>query len=131
MSEYRVFGQWDKAVGPAIARHARPVAVRGPKLSLVVDSSAWMQQLALLKPEIIEKLNVLLGRAAIKEISLKLGEVPRVQETVPAYQPAPVRLDEETMEQIDGYVRGINDAETRAGLRRLIEKDFQQKKRAK
>ena len=51
LSEYRVFGKWDKAVGAAIARHARPLAVRGTKLALVVDSPAWMQQLSLMKPQ--------------------------------------------------------------------------------
>ncbi len=129
LSEYRLFGKWDKAVGAAIARHARPLAVRGKKLSLVVDSPAWMQQLSLMKPQIIEKVNQLLGRDAIKDITLKLGDVELPQTKEAAYRPAPVQLDDETVKQIDGYVKDLDDVETRDALRRLIEKDFQQKKR--
>ncbi len=129
LSEYRVFGKWDKAVGEAIARHARPLAVRGTKLLLVVDSPAWMQQLSLMKPQIMEKVNQMLGRDAIKDITLKLGEVEMPQKKEPAYRPAPVQLDDETIQQIDGYVKDLEDEETRDALRRLIEKDFQQKKR--
>jgi hypothetical protein len=88
-----------------------------------------MQQLSLMKPQIIEKVNQLLGRDAIKDIALKLGDVELPQTKEAAYRPAPVQLDDETMKQIDGYVKDLDDAETRAALRRLIEKDFQQKKR--
>jgi predicted nucleic acid-binding Zn ribbon protein len=129
LHEYRVFGKWNNAVGEAIARHAQPLAMHGTKLALVVDSPAWMQQLSLMKPQIIEKVNQMLGREAIKDITLKLGDVQLPQKKEPAYRPAPVRLDPETLQQIDGYVKDLDDEETRAALRRLIEKDFQQKKR--
>ena len=55
LSEYHIFGHWEKSVGKVMACHAQPQAVRGKKLTLIVDSHAWMQQLSLLKPEIIEK----------------------------------------------------------------------------
>jgi hypothetical protein len=129
LNEYRVFGKWDKAVGAAIALHARPLAVHGTKLALVVDSPAWMQQLSLMKPQIIEKVNQMLGRDAIKDITLKLGEVELPQVKEAAYRPAPVKLDDDTIKQIDGYVKDLEDAETREAFRRLIEKDFQRKKR--
>jgi len=129
LSEYRLFGKWNNAVGEAIARHARPLAVRGTKLALVVDSPAWMQQLSLMKPQIIEKVNQMLGKDVIKDITLKLGEVEMPQKKEPAYRPAAVQLDDETQQQIDGYVKDLADAETREALRRLIEKNFQQKKR--
>ncbi len=90
LSEYRIFGQWEKAVGPVIARHAQPQAVRGKKLTLVVDSPAWMQQLSLLKPEIMEKVNSTLGKKTINDITLRIGEVesraaPPEEPPVPAF----------------------------------------------
>ena len=69
----------------------------------------------------------MLGRDAIKDITLKLGDVELPQVKEPAYRPAPVKLDDETMQQIDGYVKDLEDAETREAFRRLIEKDFQLK----
>ncbi len=88
LDEYRVFGQWEKSVGPVIARHAQPQTVRGKKLTLVVDSPAWMQQLSLLKPQIVEKVNRNLGKETIKDIMLRLGEVESRQQSS---EPPPAR----------------------------------------
>lgn len=130
LSEYRVFGQWEKSVGPVIARHAQPQTVRGKKLTLIVDSPAWMQQLSLLKPEIVEKLNRNLGKETIKDITLRLGEIESREH--PSEAP-PVRtvlgLDER--EKIEDYVRGISDANTRDAIKRVIEKDFLSRKRSR
>ena len=128
LDEYRVFGQWERSVGPAIARHAQPQTVRGKKLTLVVDSPAWMQQLSLLKPEIMEKVNRNLGKGAIKEITLRLGEVES-REQLPEEPPARTVLGPDEREKIEVYVREIGDADTREALRRVVEKDFLSRKR--
>jgi len=129
LHEYRVHGRWEKIVGAAVARHAQPVSVRGKKLALVVDSPAWMQQLSLLKPVIIEKVNSVVGRETIRDITLKLGEV--APPGIPDEEPLPARapLDAEDRLKIEGYVHGIEDSEIREALRRLIEKDFQSRKK--
>jgi hypothetical protein len=128
LDEYRVFGQWEKSVGPVIARHAQPQIVRGKKLTLIVDSPAWMQQLSLLKPQIVEKVNRNLGKETIKDIMLRLGEVE--SRTEPSEGP-PVRtvLRPDEREKIAEYVRDIGDADTREAVRRVIEKDFLSRRR--
>jgi predicted nucleic acid-binding Zn ribbon protein len=130
LSEYRIFGQWEKAVGPAIARHAQPQAVRGKKLTLIVDSPAWMQQLSLLKPEIIEKVNSTLGKKTINDITLRIGEVESRAE--PPKEP-PVRnvLSEAEREKIKDHVRGISDPDIREAISRVIEKDFLSRKQGR
>ncbi len=130
LSEYRVFGQWEKAVGPVIARHAQPQAVRGKKLTLVVDSPAWMQQLSLLKPEIMEKVNSTLGKETIKDITLRLGEVES-REQPPEEPVVSYVLSQNEQEKIEDYVREISDADTREAVRRVIEKDFLSRKRGR
>ena len=130
LSEYRIFGQWEQTVGAAIARHAQPQSVRGKKLFLSVDSPAWMQQLSLLKPEIIEKVNRNLGKDAIKEIALKLGEIVSMKERQAEEPPPPIPLNAVEREKIEQYVQDIHDPETRAALRRVIEKDFQSRKKS-
>lgn len=130
LSEYRVFGQWEKAVGPVIARHAQPQAVRGKKLTLVVDSPAWMQQLSLLKPEIMEKVNSTLGKETIKDITLRLGEVES-REQPPEEPVVSYVLSQDERKKIEDYVRGISDADTREAVRRVIEKDFLSRKRGR
>jgi hypothetical protein len=127
LSEYHILGQWQKSVGAAIARHAQPVSLRGKKLYLSVDSPAWMQQLSLLKPVLIEKINGSLGRQAINDIALKLGEVEsseRPQEEPVVLPP----LSAEDRSRIEQYLEGIHDPEARDALRRVMEKDFQVKK---
>ena len=130
LKEYRVVGRWEKIVGKVIARHAQPSSLRGKKLSVVVDSSAWMQQLSLLKPELLEKLNQGLGAGSLHEITLKMGTV------APAERPevgraSPAALDKDAIKKIEEYIRGLKDLDVREGLRRLIEKDLLNKRKAR
>jgi len=128
LSEYRIHGQWERTVGPGIAAHAQPLSLRGRKLTLSVDSPAWMQQLSLMKPEIIEKLNRNLGAGLVSDITLRIGELaPRGRPV--EKQPDRPELDQEERAKIDQYVAGIHDEEIREALRRVIEKDFRTKKR--
>jgi hypothetical protein len=127
--EYRIFSEWDRIVGPAIGRHARPIALRGNKLTLVVDSPAWMQQLSLMKPEIRDKLNAGLGRQSIREITLRLGEVPLPDAQSLPEEPDRATLTREEREKIERSVKDISDDEIRGALRRLLEKDLRSKKR--
>ena len=128
LSEYRIFGHWEKAVGDVIARHAHPVAMYGKKLTLVVDSPAWMQQLSLLKPEIKENVNRSLGSNVVKDIKLILGEVAAVKKNadLPA---APAILDQEERVAIDRYAEDVHDPDIREAVRRVMEKDFLRRKK--
>ena len=130
LSEYRVFVQWEKAVGPVIARHAQPQAVRGKKLALVVDSPAWMQQLSLLKPQLVEKVNSTLGKDAINGITLRLGEVES-REQPPEDPPVRNVLNQDERKKIEDFVRGISDPAIREAISRVIEKDFLSRKRVR
>ncbi|MEK6742713.1 MAG: DUF721 domain-containing protein [Nitrospirota bacterium] len=128
LKEYRIYGVWEKAVGKGIARHARPAGMRGKKLTVIVDSSAWMQQLSMLKPEIMGKVNQHLREDAVDSISLKLGEfepsaVPRDE-----YRPADGTLGPEEQARIEKCVAGIADQQTRESLRHLMERDLLNKK---
>ncbi len=129
LHEYRIFSDWDRTVGPAIARHARPLSLRGSKLTLIVDSPAWMQQLSLMKPEIRDKLNAGLGRESIREITLRLGEITAPESEKPSDTGREAALTPEEREKIEQYIRDIGDGEMREMLRRVIEKDLRSKKR--
>lgn len=124
---YRIMGQWESAVGGVIARHAQPSAIRGKKLTVQVDSPVWMQQLSLLKPDLIEKMNRGLGEDAVKDITLRLGEV--ASQKKPASKAAPpVPLSEKERALVDGYVKDIDDPEIKTALAKLIERDLMNKK---
>jgi predicted nucleic acid-binding Zn ribbon protein len=48
--------RWDEIVGPAIAAHARPVALDAGTLTVAVDDPAWASQLKWLERSLIEQL---------------------------------------------------------------------------
>ncbi len=57
----RVAERWQEAVGPEVASHSRPTALRADRLEVSVDSSVWCQQLQLRAPELLAALRRVLG----------------------------------------------------------------------
>ena len=68
----RIAERWEEAVGPEIARHCQPTALRDGMLEASVDSSAWCQELRLRTPEILAALRRVLGDAAPADLRLRL-----------------------------------------------------------
>ena len=60
----RVQACWTEAVGAAIAAEAVPVAERAGTLTVECRSAVWASELDLLAPELVERLNAVLGTAA-------------------------------------------------------------------
>jgi predicted nucleic acid-binding Zn ribbon protein len=48
---------WRRAVGNEIKKHTKPYSIENGVLVVLVDNSAWMNELTFLKTEIIKKLN--------------------------------------------------------------------------
>jgi predicted nucleic acid-binding Zn ribbon protein len=69
----RILDCWERAVGPEIARHARPTLLRGSVLEASVDSSVWCQQIQLRGPEILAALREILGPEAPRDLRLRVG----------------------------------------------------------
>lgn len=51
-----VFGQWQEAVGPAVADHVQPVRLDGSTLTVEVDDPAWATQVAFFESTIKQRL---------------------------------------------------------------------------
>jgi predicted nucleic acid-binding Zn ribbon protein len=65
---------WEDVVGPNIARRARAVSIKGGILFVVVANSAWLQELALMKEGIIDKINLLLGKSVVEDVIFRVGD---------------------------------------------------------
>lgn len=52
----RIAERWEAAVGPELARHCHPTALRHDELEVTVESSVWCQQLQLQRAEILAAL---------------------------------------------------------------------------
>ncbi len=122
LPEYRISSQWVNMVGPAIARHAQPRTLRGGRLLVIVDSPAWMQQLSLLKPDIIGKLNNNLDMNTIRDLTLKLGEIASLSTQSPEREQVPAIITQEEREAIAQSVHDVSDSEIREAIKRMIEK---------
>jgi predicted nucleic acid-binding Zn ribbon protein len=56
---------WPRVAGAAMAKYALPTAERGGTLTITCQSSTWAQELDLMAPELIAKLNATIGDGRI------------------------------------------------------------------
>lgn len=59
---------WSGAVGATIAAEAQPTAERGGMLTVACSASVWAQELDLMAPTILERLNASLRRGEISRL---------------------------------------------------------------
>ena len=63
-----VVGDWERLVGPHIARVSRPVRVQGETLFVEVESASWRMELSMMRPQLMRKLNAGKRRGRIEKI---------------------------------------------------------------
>ncbi len=73
LSRHPVFRIWEDAVGEALARVARPVEVKGSVLWVEVSDPVWMQELDLMRDDILAKVNQRLESRGLEEIRCRAG----------------------------------------------------------
>ena len=71
--EFKISNAWCKVNQANVAENASPEKFTGGILYINAKNSAWAQQINIMKPEIILKLNAFLGVSVIKDIRLKTG----------------------------------------------------------
>ena len=67
-----IFGRWEELVGPAVAAHVRPVALRGKVLRVAADAPAWATQMAWLGPDLARKINEELGASVVDSVETRV-----------------------------------------------------------
>jgi predicted nucleic acid-binding Zn ribbon protein len=127
LKQYRALIVWDEVVGPQIAAHTRPEKIRDGILEVSVDQPVWMQQLQLLKPQLLNKLNARLGDSPLRDLFLKRGQVtPRTTTaaaaTAPAWRRETLAPAEEA--ELATLLATVTDAELRRHLRELLVKQI-------
>lgn len=122
---------WDQLVGETIAARARPLKLRKGVLEVQVDHPVWMQQLQMMKPQILEKINTKLPNAGITDIYL------RQTRGAQAYKPAKdrqtsephswntIELSDAEKESIEEELSPINNFELKHELRKLFTRQKQ------
>jgi hypothetical protein len=127
LHQYRALMIWEEVVGPQIAARTRPEKIRDGVLEVCVDQPAWMQQLQLLKPQILGKLNARLGEGALREIYLKRGKVtaqaaPVGTSSTPDWRHMALSPEEEA--ELQALLASISDETLRQELKALLVKQL-------
>lgn len=117
---------WDQLVGPQIAARARPKRLRHGTLEVQVDHPVWMQQLQMMKPQILEKLAAQIPAAGITDLYLRLARTPRPQKSSntenssPTAQVRSADLSHADRDWIEQQLSKIEDPRLKAELRSLL-----------
>lgn len=65
-----VFGRWAELVGPDVAEHATPVALRDGELTVQAESTAWATQLRLLQRQLLARIAAGLGHGVVTSMRI-------------------------------------------------------------
>jgi predicted nucleic acid-binding Zn ribbon protein len=64
---------WPEAVGPAVAAEAEPVSERAGVVTVRCRSAVWAQELTLLAPDLVGRLNAAIGEDRVTELRCTAG----------------------------------------------------------
>lgn len=114
--------KWAAAVGPDIARHACPTMLNGGRLTINVDCSAWMNQLSMLSPGIISKVNAVLKNDQVKDLHFRIGKIADEPSAAEDDRRPPARRKLMPLEKalIEKALEPIRDEDLRSRGRRLL-----------
>jgi predicted nucleic acid-binding Zn ribbon protein len=65
-----VLGRWAALVGPDIASHAQPIALRDGELTVQAESTAWATQLRTMQRQLLATIATGVGHGVVKQISV-------------------------------------------------------------
>lgn len=116
---------WKEVVGDIISNISYPYLLKDNTLEVLVKNTTWLNQLRLMKKDIINKLNGTLGSNVIEEIEFKLdkrkkSENIKGKETFKIQQP----VSEEVLERINQSIKNVKDRELSNLLKRIFLKSY-------
>lgn len=120
LREAKVWQVWNEAVGEQIAAKSQPAAFRDGTLTVKVSGSAWLQQLSLMKQEIIHHLNAAVGSPLVTDIFFKQGALTNRSDKSATSPPPKRALSETEKRQVAELAAPVADPELREALMALF-----------
>lgn len=91
VAEAACFAAWKHAVGNALSTHAVPLKLENQTLIVAVADNIWQRQLEQIRPQLLFRLNTLLGHSLVKLLELRVdpNALPkrRMLQSAPNQQP--------------------------------------------
>lgn len=122
---------WDQLVGEQIAARARPLRLRKGVLEIQVDHPVWMQQLQMMKPQILEKIGSKIPNAGITDLYLRQtrsSQTYQPHKTRRISEPPPwtkIELTDAEKDFIEEELSPVNNSELKHELRKLFTRQKQ------
>lgn len=121
--QHEIWRVWPTVVGPQIARQAQPHAISHGRLVVHVSDPVWLHHLSMMRHRLIPALNEKLHGSTIREMSLRVGELPALPTSPMAAQAVPTHglsADPARTQQIHALLAPLGDAPFRDALWRLL-----------
>jgi hypothetical protein len=125
LHEWRLQTGWAGIAGHLAAAHSRPLRLRHQRLTVAVESPAWLHQLRYLEPMLLTQIQRTFGPELVTELRWVVGPViddsqrPSSQAS-PTWSPVP--LTPETEGVITDAMASVKDPDIAAVVRRLLHK---------
>jgi hypothetical protein len=121
---------WPKAVGQQIFLQTQPDCLKNGTLFVKTTSSVWVQQLHFMKEEILQKLNELAGKIAVKDIRFLVGHKlaqTRTDANIPAVKKS--LLKERDKKMIAECTAALADRELAIIFKRVMQAEINRRRR--
>jgi len=120
--QHEIWRVWTSVVGPQIAQHAQPHGIWQGRLIVHVSDSVWLHHLSMMKHRLIPALNEKLQISVVREMILRIGEIPVLSPPPPASPGADLvsPADPAQTARIEALLAPLGDAPFRDALRRLL-----------
>lgn len=118
ITQYTIHDRWVELVGERLATHTSPRALRKGVLTVMVDNSAWLNELSFMRADLVRQINSGLGKRLVMGIRMFAGKVdplppPEVPPRVEALKEVPLHL----VEAVERETADIEDPELREAIR--------------
>lgn len=87
VAEAACFAAWKHAVGNALSSHAVPAKLENKTLIVAVADNIWQRQLEQIRPQLLFRLNTVLGHSLVKLIELRVDPHALPKTQVPQGKP--------------------------------------------
>lgn len=122
-TQYKAFEKWDEIVGKHIAQFSQPHSIQGNTLIVTVTSSAWMNELQMMKMELLEKISTATNSQLINNIRFKIGTIDKNIKGLVEYQlPNITELTDEQKKFIENSTKNLKDTETADIISHVMQK---------
>ena len=121
---------WPKAVGQQIVLQTQPDCLKNGTLFVQTTSSIWVQQLHFMKEEILQKLNELAGKIAVKDIRFSVGHKlaqARTDANIPTAKKS--LLKERDKKMIAECTTSLADRELATIFKRVMQAEINRRRR--